>query len=362
MSNIKLALVAALAVALTTVCYTYYAPFPANYESQSAGQKLDFLWNTAKAQGGIGHFAGPLDLAKLVAPSFLGGQDFGPVGWNVSDQNAAGRQKLIHSVGWTAKVRVEWQSNPYTGMFSEAQSHGFMRISSASKPDSKQNTPGFALKMMRDGKPSANLVAMWSLFGQDNDNNYFRHPFSNHVSDLPGFEVSAKWAQLKLLANRFEEKDQDANMVGLSDFATSNSKGQSSGKVDSPFALVFAPQKGVQQLCENDSIVNDTYNCFRRIAAGTHLYDVYYVADKVEKNLASTSHLKKIGRIVSESEFIYSSFFDQVVQFRHVFWADDVAALNKPQWAHNTMSADFRRNDGAEKWERHLPRAEVMYQ
>ncbi len=60
----------------------------------------------------------------------------------------------------------------YTGIF-EGASYGLLRLSSALRPDTtkKENAkganfgPGMALKFLRDGVHSANLVAMYSVEG-----------------------------------------------------------------------------------------------------------------------------------------------------------------------------------------------------
>ena len=55
----------------------------------------------------------------------------------------------------------------------------------ALEPDtSKLNTaPGMGLKFLRDGMDSANLVAMYSVDGQESWN-FFKNDFSNHIPRL----------------------------------------------------------------------------------------------------------------------------------------------------------------------------------
>ena len=104
--------------------------------------------------------------------------------------------KVIHTVGVVG--RVEWRDlggHDYSGIFKGAQ-HGlarwvsvssttsasFPRLSLALEPDtSKLNTaPGMGLKFLRDGMDSANLVAMYSVDGQESWN-FFKNDFSNHI-------------------------------------------------------------------------------------------------------------------------------------------------------------------------------------
>ena len=84
------------------------------------------------------------------------------------------RQKILHTVGCVAQVKfVPVEHNEgYTGIF-EGADYGLMRLSSALFPNTanKQSArgsdfaPGMALKFLRDGQPSCNLVAMFSVEG-----------------------------------------------------------------------------------------------------------------------------------------------------------------------------------------------------
>ena len=64
------------------------------------------------------------------------------------------------------------------------QRHLFSRLSLALEPDTeKLNTaPGMGLKFLRDGMDSANLVAMYSVDGQESWN-FFKNDFSNHIPE-----------------------------------------------------------------------------------------------------------------------------------------------------------------------------------
>lgn len=53
-------------------------------------------------------------------------------------------------------------------------------MSLAGKPSDTHITPGIGLKFLRDGIDSANLVAMYSVAGQDSWN-FFANDFSNHI-------------------------------------------------------------------------------------------------------------------------------------------------------------------------------------
>ena len=79
--------------------------------------------------------------------------------------------------------QVEWRPvayQPYTGMFS-GSSRGWVRLALASEPSPHQllTRPGLGLKLLRDGRDSANLVAMFSVDGQQSWN-FFKNNFTTH--------------------------------------------------------------------------------------------------------------------------------------------------------------------------------------
>ena len=107
----------------------------------------------------------------------------------------------------------------FTGLFNGAD-HGVIRLSAAKQPDYSKKTaagaldnftPGFGLKFLRDNRPSANLVAMFGVDGQDSWN-FFKEDFSNHIDGPTAIAT-------KLLAKKFATGTPLIQYVGLSDFA-----------------------------------------------------------------------------------------------------------------------------------------------
>ena len=85
--------------------------------------------------------------------------------------------------------QVEWRPvayQPYTGMFS-GSSRGWVRLALASEPSPHQllTRPGLGLKLLRDGRDSANLVAMFSVDGQQSWN-FFKNNFTTHYIPSKG--------------------------------------------------------------------------------------------------------------------------------------------------------------------------------
>ena len=86
------------------------------------------------------------------------------------------RFKFLHSVGLVSKFKYETVANAegYTGIFESGCDNGIMRFSTATNFDSTKTSaegawanfiPGIALKFLRNGVHSGNLVAMYSVNG-----------------------------------------------------------------------------------------------------------------------------------------------------------------------------------------------------
>jgi hypothetical protein len=97
---------------------------------------------------------------------------------------------LIHSVGSVANVKfVAKPNNGFTGILGEGGNYGIIRFSVAKAYDSSKSTaegaydnfaPGLGLKFLRNGVPSANLVAMFSVDGQKSWN-IFANDFTTFI-------------------------------------------------------------------------------------------------------------------------------------------------------------------------------------
>lgn len=268
-----------------------YAGLSNNYQQLSASEKRDQLWNKALADNNTpGRFPNPLDLIRLVDPVALGGQEFTVVGANDSDINQdEKRRKFIHSVGSHAKVKLLWEpNNGYTGTFENTNgSHAIVRASSAKEATKNKSQPGFGLKVFKDGTASANLVAMWSLYGQDSVN-YFENNFSNHVSSLPNWSINPEVVPLKVLAAKFSAYDPNPNMVGLTEFSMTRDDGTTVDHPKTPFSLVFHPNPSLTEMCKNVPLTpKKLFGCFDQIAEGTVLYHIYAADRPIPKSDAS---------------------------------------------------------------------------
>merc|ERR1712198_603804 len=101
------------------------------------------------------------------------------------------RYKYIHTVGTVGQV--EWKDlggHSYSGIFNGGSVNGWARLSQAKEPSppALDTAPGMGLKFLRDGIDSANLVAMYSVNGQEGWN--FSRMTSQLILDLLGLSLS----------------------------------------------------------------------------------------------------------------------------------------------------------------------------
>ena len=112
------------------------------------------------------------------------------------------RAKNIHTVGAVGEVKfVPVPNNEgYTGLF-EGADHGIIRFSTGGQPDTSKPKaaqanrnfgPGFGLKLLIDGLPSANLV---TLTAQQDSWNFFKNDFSNHIP-IPPEPILSKFSSV----------------------------------------------------------------------------------------------------------------------------------------------------------------------
>ena len=123
------------------------------------------------------------------------------------------RSKYVHTQGVVATIKLVGSGkHPFTGVF-EGADHGVVRLSFAGEPNPKvlNTLPGMGLKFLRDGVDSANVLAMYSVDGQDSWN-FFKNDLSNHIPTSTSFTA-------KMLANKLSSVTPWVQSVGLSNLA-----------------------------------------------------------------------------------------------------------------------------------------------
>jgi len=363
----KLFLITAIVLGVVVAGAIYSAPFSSNYESWTAAQKADWLWKQVLADNGkSSEPASTLQLARMVAPEFLGGYSFTPTGHLLSDQFPfSSKKKAIHSVGHAGLGKFVWNSNAskYTGLFKKAD-HVFFRFSTATPPSTFEgkpnNGPGISIKGLRDGVLSGSFPVMWSLLGQDTES-FFDHCFSNHIDAPTDDKMSTPQ---KILLKKFKGYDSKPNMVGLSDFAAYTQDGKKEETVVAPMALYWQANPALQSKCKNVKSFTKNpllYGCLEDLTANTELFKIYavsrpYTVAELGK-INGQGVLQEIGHFVLTSDGMKpSEFADDRVHFKHVYWSDDVKAISGASSWDIQASDEYQLNAGCHKFDKYAPK------
>ena len=233
------------------------------------------------------------------------------------------RNKYAHTVGSAATFKfVPKGENGYTGVF-KGSDNGIIRFSAATEPDYTKTTeagadgnfaPGIALKFLRDGVLSGNMVALYGPDGQPSWN-FFEYDFTNHLT----FPKSSGGAAI---FKRFSSATPFVQYVGLSDMATFDQTGHKEAQPKFPFELVFRPDSEVKAKFPKTFEKKYTEQV-DTIEAGTRVYSVLARAEP-------DAELVEIGDIVLTSKPTTSYFGDKYLFFRHQDMQEDVAL--RPEW------------------------------
>jgi hypothetical protein len=176
--------------------------------------------------------------------------------------------------------------------------------------------PGLALKILRDGVPSANISALVSLNGQGKDYNFFRHPMSNILPEGSGLGQALVHRLFRRVTGYPEE-------LLVQHMASIDAHGEKVLKVVSPRQLFFVPVPGISSASEKHDVRED----FAVIPEGKKIYELRalpekymgieysgYTAAMAESFVKESEH---IADIVTTSEFLSSSFGDDGIFFHH---------------------------------------------
>jgi hypothetical protein len=293
------------------------ASLPKNYETLEACKKQEVLWSKIKSSK---HEKLP-KYKKMGLTTILkmGVQKMTKKVKTVSDVAPKDWKKHLHQKGAVAKVKfVASPESQFTGVFKGAEC-ALLRLSLTFRPTKKRGVaPGLALKFLRKGVESANISALYTLSGQEQEFNFFKNPLSNIVP------IGSSFGQ-KIVHNIFERVTDYPEQLGVSDMASKGVNGMTVSSVSSPRQLFFVPNEDIARTISSDK--HDVRKDFLEIPSGTSLYKVYsaspskknfnyydYTQEDIKKFLAE-AHL--IGTLVTTSEFIASEFGDVGIFFKH---------------------------------------------
>merc|ERR1711936_503544 len=303
---------------LSSSCDSNTTASSTEYVGLTAAEKMQLLWSKCLESRTPADWFTTKQLMGMflesMCPTFQAQGDEMP--WEKRLLSYGWRNKYIHTVGTVGQV--EWRdlgSHPYTGIFQGA-TQGIVRFSLAIEPSNtaKSTTPGMGLKFLRDGKDSANLVAMYSVNGQDSWN-FFKNDFTNHIGALG--------AALIPLEVKFSEATNYISECGLSDWASYGEDGVMASSLSFPFMVRFQPTR---EISFPDEYVNDFLVDLTSVPAGSTLYQVW--ALDVPQELGGTE--THIADLVLTSDMTTTTWGDKNLYFRHQDMAEDVAS--RPEW------------------------------
>ena len=206
----------------------------------SAVDKLDDLWSMCEANKTVAdqRYA---EIPTLFTQNM--GQSFG----GSRDEMPLNRFKINHAQGVVSKVSwVDHGNHGYTGLYNGGSDLGLLRMSEGNflLPGDEMPglTPTLALKFLRDGMDSVNLLANTS-FEPSNSFNFFA---GNFRSTIPSFTDECLQETIQ---KKFTEVTRTIGALGLSEFARFNTDGQPvDTDVNFPFDLWFAPNPRIRGL------------------------------------------------------------------------------------------------------------------
>ncbi|KAL4497160.1 hypothetical protein ABPG72_019480 [Tetrahymena utriculariae] len=214
------------------------------YQSKSRSEKLTLIWEEIikDKTSADASFAGGV-LIEFMDPTIQ----------RVSDILREGTSNVLHPIGTVCKAEfIPTSNNPYTGFFQGADSL-IIRFSVAKEPHYTKKqakyaydnfVPGFALKFLIDGQPSANLFAIYGMNGV-NSYNFFDKGFSTHIPIPKSLETT-------IVADKQSSGTKIVSFVGLRKLSEHTQEGKPISEIHfKPFNLttifeVYATDNPIQ--------------------------------------------------------------------------------------------------------------------
>lgn len=293
---------------------------PSDYESWSASQKQNFLWDNRILQSKYDKLP-PLEKIDVIGLFFT---ILSIKMDRLSDEAPRKWKKAIHAHGSVAKVKfVPAADTPFTGLLKGADC-GLLRLSVTGTPSDRGFAPGLALKLFVDGKPSENFSALVSLTGQGENYNFFANEFSNIVPE-------EKSLGPKLINLIFRRTSKFPRHLYLKGFGEIDQHGNRESHPHYPYRIFLVPNPNLQ-FAERPP--HDFRPDIATIPSKSLLFSVYAVnpsrtgndaaedtADAIEKP-EYRQKAEPIGHIETTSEFVSSFYGDSRLFFRHQRFAN----------------------------------------
>ncbi|KAL4453151.1 hypothetical protein ABPG74_015382 [Tetrahymena malaccensis] len=286
-----------------------------NYQSMTRSQKQTLIWEELIK-----------DKTSADAP-FAGGvlvESMDPTIQRVSDILPEGRSKVLHPIGTVCKAEfIPTPNSPYSGFFQGADSL-IIRFSVAKEPHYTKKqakyaydnfVPGFALKFLIDGQPSANLFAIYGMNGVDSYN-FFDKDFSTHIPIPKSLETT-------VVADKQSSGTKIVSFVGLRKLSEHTQDGIPVSGSKFPYSLTFKAKQDVKNKFTQD-FTQDFRKTFQTFQPGTTIFEVYATDNPIQ------ACQKKIGEIRTTSEITPSYFGDTSLFFQHQDFSLDLEV--HPEW------------------------------
>lgn len=195
-----------------------------------------------------------------------------------SDEMKRNRLKVTHRQGVVAKC--EWiatEGNGYTGFYETGFDYGIIRFSQTLPltEDSTGLLPAVAVKALRDGARSQNVLGMPSFHPTDSWN-FFENDFINRVEP---FDENDEVDQMLLdtIIEKLVAGDNQPFSTAIGQFAEFNisSEGLDQNEVKAPYELYFRAADGIKEAVSEYS---EWYEGLLAVGKeGTHILDVYVI-------------------------------------------------------------------------------------
>jgi hypothetical protein len=289
---------------------------PADYEGRKATEKLEWMRTlmeetkyTPVTRPDLS-VAGPVVMAGIAARREVLARSFDRTG----DLMEPTRPKIIHQQGSVGVVTLEVdEGSPFTGLLASPPvggGRGLLRMSLAIPPKGKAAfTPGFGLKILIDGRPSVDVLAMNHTVGQGRDFNMFSNTFTHDLRDTHK-ELRPPHKFMDLFFSR--ASIQPRRLIA-DEFVSVTSAGDTIAQPMAPRRLVFVPDAVVRKQFRTREPI-DFREALERVEPGATLYEVQAIGDDGEPS--------PIGRIVLEESFVASAGGDRLF-FRHPVAPED---------------------------------------
>jgi hypothetical protein len=289
---------------------------PQGYEGWKANEKLRWLWDDLIAPSRYTpvtrpdlDVASPVVMAQVATRREVLSRSFD----RTDDLMDPSRPKIIHRQGSVGVVSVEIdEGSPYTGLLAGRPvggGRGLMRMSLAIPPKGKAAfTPGFGLKVLIDGRPSVDVLAMNHTVGQGRDFNMFSNTFTHDLRDTHK-ELRPPHRFMELF---FSRASVQPRRLVADEFVSVTSSGDTIAEPAGPDRLVFVPDRAVRRQFRTREPI-DFREALERVAPGSTLY-VIQAVDGGES--------VPIGRIVLDEPFTASAGGDRLF-FRHPVAPED---------------------------------------